>query len=425
VSISIQLENVSKRYRTGRSRTIVDLVASSVDELRGKSAEVHSATRGKIDATIHALRDVSFEVREGAGLGIIGRNGAGKTTLLKLISRVTWPTTGKVRVAGHVVSLIELGAGFHPELTGRENVYLGAGLFGLTRKEIDRQFDAIVAFADVERLIDTPMKRYSSGLYARLGFSVAIHSNPDIVLVDEVLSVGDAAFRRRAMEALKGLITQGKTVLFISHDMWNVRRLCSEILWMDQGTVRAYGEAGAIAEQYMNEVNLQALQNQATSLQSHRGGTGEVRFESLDLYGADGVPKAVFATNDMLVMRGSYLASKAVDSPVFQAAIVDIETGVVVTTASTSGRDHAGVVHGAGEIEIRFAQLPLRARQYVVRLSITDSYQLASYDVVTAGPRFVISGQGRGVDSLADEQDGLVTVPFEVVHRAARTAAPR
>ncbi|MGH9200295.1 MAG: ABC transporter ATP-binding protein, partial [Vicinamibacterales bacterium] len=233
--LSIQLEHVTKRYRTGRSRTIVDLVASSVDDLRGRSREVHSATRGRIDANIYALRDVSFEVPEGAGLGIIGRNGAGKTTLLKLVSRVSWPTSGKVRVAGHVVSLIELGAGFHPELTGRENVYLGAGLFGLTRTEIDRQFDAIVHFADVEHLIDTPMKRYSSGLYARLGFSVAIHSRPDIVLVDEVLSVGDAAFRRRALEALRGLITGGKTVLFISHDMWNVRRLCSQILWLDEG----------------------------------------------------------------------------------------------------------------------------------------------------------------------------------------------
>jgi len=417
LSIAIQLERVTKRYRTGRSRTIVDLVAGSLDQLRGKTTEVHSATRGKIDSVIHALDDVSFEVREGAGLGIIGRNGAGKTTLLKLISRVTWPTSGKVRVAGHVVSLIELGAGFHPELTGRENVYLGAGLFGLTRKEIDRQFDAIVSFADVERLIDTPMKRYSSGLYARLGFSVAIHSNPDIVLVDEVLSVGDAAFRRRAMEALRGLIAQGKTVLFISHDMWNVRRLCSEILWMENGAVRAYGEAGAIAEQYMNEVNLQALQNQGTSLQSHRGGTGEVRFDSVDLFGADGAPKAVFGPHDTLVIRGAYVATTAVESPVFQAAIVDVDTGVVVTTASTAGRDAAGIVQGPGEIEIRFAQMPLRARQYVLRLSITDAFQLASYDVVTAGPRFAIAGHGSGVDSLADEQDGLVTVPFEVVHR--------
>jgi len=400
-------------------------VASSVAEMRGQTTEVHSATRGKIDATIHALRDVSFDVKEGAGLGIIGRNGAGKTTLLKMISRVTWPTSGTVRVAGHVVSLIELGAGFHPELTGRENVYLGAGLFGLTRKEIDRQFDAIVSFADVERLIDTPMKRYSSGLYARLGFSVAIHSNPDIVLVDEVLAVGDASFRRRAMEALRSLISSGKTVLFISHDMWNVRRLCSDILWMENGSVRAYGEAGAIAETYMNEVNLQAMQNQATSLQSHRGGTGEVRFEHVDLYNANGAPSATFAQNDTLVIRGAYMASKAVESPVFQVAIVDIDTGVVVTTASTANRPAgqqagglAGIVEGPGEIEIRFAHLPLRPRQYVLRLSITDAFQLASYDVVTAGPRFAITGRGAGVDSLADEQDGLVTLPFDVAHRS-------
>lgn len=424
MSIAIQLEKVTKRYRTGRSRTIVDLVASSFDDLRGKTAEVHSATRGKIDATIHALRDVSFEVKEGAGLGIIGRNGAGKTTLLKMISRVTWPTSGKVRVAGHVVSLIELGAGFHPELTGRENVYLGAGLFGLTRKEIDRQFDAIVQFADVERLIDTPMKRYSSGLYARLGFSVAIHSNPDIVLVDEVLSVGDASFRRRAMEALRGLIASGKTVLFISHDMWNVRRLCSEILWMENGAVRAYGDAGAIAEKYMNEVNLQAMQNQATSLQSHRGGTGEIRFEHVDLFDGSGSASATFAPDDTLVIRGAYKATKPVDSPVFQVAIVDIDTGVVVTTGSSrptgeQANGPTGTLEGPGEIEFRFAHLPLRPRQYVLRLSITDSYQLASYDVVTAGPRFAVTGQGAGVDSLADEQDGLVTVPFEVSHRVA------
>ena len=416
MSIAIQLESVSKRYRTGRSRTVVDLVASSIDALRGRDDEVHSATRGAMSSTIHALRDVSFSVSQGAGLGIIGRNGAGKTTLLKMISRVTWPTSGTVRVAGHVVSLIELGAGFHPELTGRENVYLGAGLFGLTRREIDRQFDAIVAFADVARLIDTPMKRYSSGLYARLGFSVAIHSNPDIVLVDEVLSVGDAAFRRRALEALRGLIASGKTVLFISHDMWNVRRLCSDILWMEDGRVRACGAAGDIAERYMNEVNLQALANQETSLQSHRGGTGEVRYESVETLAASGQPAAFFDASHPVVIRASYRATQAIDQPVFQIAIVDVDTGVVVTTASSLARD-VGCVTGRGEIEFRFDALPLRPRQYVLRLSITDRDHLASYDVVSAGPRFAVTGAGGGVDSLADEQDGLVSVPFAVTHR--------
>jgi ABC-type polysaccharide/polyol phosphate transport system ATPase subunit len=419
---SIQLEHVTKRYRTGRSRTVVDLIASNVDRLRGRSVDVHSATRGRVDATIHALRDVSLEVTQGAGLGIIGRNGAGKTTLLKLISRVTWPTSGKVRVAGHVVSLIELGAGFHPELTGRENVYLGAGLFGLTRKDIDRQFDRIVEFADVARLIDTPMKRYSSGLYARLGFSVAIHSNPDVVLVDEVLSVGDASFRRRALEALRQLIADGKTVLFISHDMWNVRRLCDRIVWMEEGRVRAYGSAGEIAERYMNEVNMQALANHATALQSHRGGTGEVRYTAVELYDAQDRPTGLLAPGASLVVRASYRATQAVQRPCFQLGIVDVDTGIVVTTAATLPQDVPERVDGDGVVECRFERLPLRPRQYVLRLSITDQFQLASYDVVTAGPRFAVTGQGSGVDSLADEQDGLVSLPYVFAHRVEASA---
>ena len=417
MNLAIQLDRVTKRYRTGRSRTIVDLVASNLDRARGKRDEVHSASRGQIDATIYAMRDVSIEIAEGAGLGVIGRNGAGKTTLLKLISRVTWPTSGTVRVAGHVVSLIELGAGFHTELTGRENVYLGAGLFGLTRHEIGRRFDAIVDFADVARLIDTPMKRYSSGLYARLGFAVAIFSNPDIVLVDEVLAVGDAAFRRRALEALRRLIAEGKTILFISHDMWNVRRLCSDILWMEEGRVRAYGRAGEIAEQYMNEVNLQALANQSTALQSHRGGTGEIRFTTVELVDVYGCPAATMASGGTLVVRATYHARQRVERPVFQVAIIDVDTGMVVTTATSAPGEVPADVCGEGAVECRFSSLPLRARQYVTRLAITDSHQLASFDVVTAGPRFAVTNRGVGVDGLADEEDGLVSLPYEFVHQ--------
>jgi len=418
MAIAIQLDHVTKRYRAGRSRTLVDMVASNVAGWRGQSADVHSATRGRVSSTIAALDDVTFAVGKGAGLGIIGRNGAGKTTLLKLISRVTWPTSGKVRVAGRTVSLIELGAGFHPELTGRENVYLGGGLFGLTRKEIDRQFDAIVDFADVARLIDTPMKRYSSGLYARLGFAVAIYSRPDIVLVDEVLSVGDAAFRRRALEALRALIADGKTVLFISHDMWNVRRLCSDILWMENGGVRAYGAAGEIAERYMNEVNLEAMANQATSLQSHRGGTGEVRYVAVDLHTASGEQTGLITPGESLVVRATYRANQRLAGPVFQVAIVDVDSGLVITTATSKAGDVPVMVDGDGVIECRFDRLPLRPRQYVLRLAITDAHQLASYDVVTAGPRFAVTGLGGGVENLADEEDGLVSLPYVFDHHA-------
>jgi ABC-type polysaccharide/polyol phosphate transport system ATPase subunit len=413
---AVQLQQVTKRYRAGRSRTVVDLIGSGLDLLRGRAQDVHSVTRGRIDATIWALRDVSFDVPEAAGVGVIGRNGAGKTTLLKLISRVTWPTSGRVRVAGRVVSLIELGAGFHPELTGRENVYLGGGLFGLTRRDIDRQFDRIVEFADVARLIDTPMKRYSSGLYARLGFSVAIHANPDIVLVDEVLAVGDAAFRRRALEALRELIAGGKTVLFISHDMWNVRRLCDQILWMEEGRVRAYGAAAEIAERYMSEVNIQTLANQSTALQSHRGGTGEIRYSAVEIVDASGRATILFAPGDTLVVRATYCAEQAVASPVFQVAIVDVDTGLVITTATSRPSDAPDAVRGSGTIECRFPRMPLRPRQYILRLSITDSHQLASYDLILAGPRFAVSGHGAGVEGLADEEDGLVSLPFEFAH---------
>ena len=415
---AIRLEGVSKRYRAGRSRTVVDLVASTIDSLRGRSEDVYSASRGRIDPNVWAMKDVTFDVPAGDGLGVIGANGAGKTTLLKLISRVTWPTSGRVQVAGRVVSLIELGAGFHPELTGRENVYLGGGLFGLSRREIDRRFDDIVKFAEVERLIDTPMKRYSSGLYARLGFAVAIFSDPDIILVDEVLAVGDAAFRRRALESLRRLIGEGKTVLFISHDMWNVRRLCDRILWMENGQLRAFGPAAEIADQYMTEVNLRAMNNERNALQSHRGGTGEVRFTQVDIVDAAGHDNNAVREGEPLIVRAAYAASTRVASPVFQLAIVDVDTGLVVATATSAPGDVPPVVEGDGVIDCRFDALPLRRRQYVLRLSITDSHQLVSYDTVTAGPRFAVVAGPSQVDRTSEDEDGLVYLPFRFEHHA-------
>jgi ABC-type polysaccharide/polyol phosphate transport system ATPase subunit len=412
--VVIRLDGVSKRYRAGRSRTVVDLIAST---FRSGDQHVYSAARGKVDANVWAMKDVSLDVTEGAGLGVIGSNGAGKTTLLKLISRVTWPSSGRVQVAGRVVSLIELGAGFHPELTGRENVYLGGGLFGLPRREIDRRFDEIVQFAEVETLIDTPMKRYSSGLYARLGFSVAIHSNPDIVLVDEVLAVGDAAFRRRALEALRRLIGEGKTVLFISHDMWNVRRLCDRILWMDGGRVRAFGPAAEIAERYMSEVNLRAPANQQNVLQSHRGGTGEIRLTQVDIVDERGRPTDRIVEGSPLVVRAGYEAAERVLAPVFQVAIVDVDTGMVVSSATSSPADVPATVEGQGIVDCVFESVPLRRRQFVLRMTITDSHQLVSYDVVTAGPRFAVVAAPSARAGDDDDEDGLVAVPYRFEHR--------
>jgi ABC-type polysaccharide/polyol phosphate transport system ATPase subunit len=408
---AIRLENVTKRYRAGRSRTIVDVIASAVDRLRGRERDVYSLTRGRIGATVFALKDVSLDVAEGTGLGIIGSNGAGKTTLLRLISRVTWPTSGRVQVAGRVVSLIELGAGFHPELTGRENVYLGGGLFGLTRREIDRRFDEIVQFAEVEPLIDTPMKRYSSGLYARLGFSVAIHSNPDIVLVDEVLAVGDAAFRRRAVDRLRQLTAGGKTVLFISHDLWSVRRLCDRIVWMEQGRIRASGAAAEIADRYAEEVNVSVPEARQNPLAGGRAGTGEIRYTQVEILDGSGRPADRFAEGGTLVVRARYAATRRVDAPVFQVAIVDVDTGLTIATATSPPGDSPAALENSA-VDCIFESLPLRPRQYVLRMTITDAQQIESYDVVASGPRFLVTAGAATAGQCSDAGDGLVSLPY-------------
>jgi lipopolysaccharide transport system ATP-binding protein len=198
-----------------------------------------------------ALKDVSFEVRRGEVVGIIGRNGAGKSTLLKILSRITEPTEGRVRIRGRVASLLEVGTGFHPELTGRENVFLNGAILGMHRAEIKRKFDEIVAFAEIEKFLDTPVKRYSSGMYVRLAFAVAAHLEPEILVVDEVLAVGDAQFQKKCLQKMEGMRTCGRTVLFVSHQIAAVTRLCQSALWLDCGRVQEYGQSDHICSRYL------------------------------------------------------------------------------------------------------------------------------------------------------------------------------
>ncbi|MFO0959083.1 MAG: ABC transporter ATP-binding protein [Isosphaeraceae bacterium] len=210
--------------------------------------------RRETEETFWALQDASFDILQGDVIGIIGRNGAGKSTLLKILSRITEPTTGEIDVHGRVASLLEVGTGFHPELTGRENVFLNGAILGMTRREVARKFDEIVAFAEVERFLDTPVKRYSSGMYVRLAFAVAAHLDPDILIVDEVLAVGDSAFQRKCLGKMKDVSQSGeRTVLFVSHNLTTVRALCDRVLWLKSGRVECDGPVGTVLEQYMME----------------------------------------------------------------------------------------------------------------------------------------------------------------------------
>ncbi|HKS08333.1 MAG TPA: ABC transporter ATP-binding protein, partial [Pyrinomonadaceae bacterium] len=245
---AISCELVSKKYAIGRResyRALRDVIAESV------SRPFRRSQRDKAEL-IWALKDVSFDVPHGKAVGIIGRNGAGKSTLLKILSRITKPTRGSIRVRGRVGSLLEVGTGFHPELTGRENIFLNGAIIGMRKAEIVRKFDEIVAFAEVEKFLDTPVKRYSSGMYVRLAFAVAAHLETEILVIDEVLAVGDVAFQRKCLGKMGDLSHSGRTVLFVSHNMQAVRSLCSEAIWLERGQIEATGSSSDVIERYLN-----------------------------------------------------------------------------------------------------------------------------------------------------------------------------
>jgi ABC-type polysaccharide/polyol phosphate transport system ATPase subunit len=253
--VAIRAEGLGKSYRLGERvpyRTLYDSLARAaaapLAAWRGRRAPAGGRARPEL---LWALRDVSFDVRHGEVVGIVGRNGAGKSTLLKILSRITEPTTGRAEIHGRVGSLLEVGTGFHPELTGRENVYLNGAILGMRRREIERRFDEIVAFAEVERFIDTPIKHYSSGMHLRLAFAVAAHLEAEILLVDEVLAVGDVQFQRRCLGKMDEVARGGRTVLFVSHQMTQIRRLCERCLWLDGGQVREAGATAKVVSAYL------------------------------------------------------------------------------------------------------------------------------------------------------------------------------
>ncbi|MGI6376325.1 MAG: polysaccharide ABC transporter ATP-binding protein [Anaerolineae bacterium] len=246
--VAIRVENLGKRYRIGESvrhDTLRDALAGVARSRDGRHAESQR--------DLWALRDVSFEVKRGEAVGVIGRNGAGKTTLLKILSRITEPTAGRATIHGRVGSLLEVGTGFHPELTGRENIYLNGAILGMRRAEIERRFDEIVAFAEIERFLDTPVKRYSSGMYVRLAFAVAAHLEPEILLVDEVLAVGDAAFQKRCLGKMGEVAGQGRTVLFVSHNMVTVANLTRQTLLLSNGHLELLADTPTVIDAYSRQ----------------------------------------------------------------------------------------------------------------------------------------------------------------------------
>jgi len=288
----IKVENLSKAYRLGQigTGTLTNDLQVWWAKARGKPnplLKIGQKDHGNHDGeTIWALKDVSFEVKQGEVLGIIGRNGSGKSTLLKIITGVTAPTSGQVKARGRVASLLEVGTGFHPDLTGRENIYLNGAILGMKKAEINRKFDEIVAFSEVEQFIDTPVKRYSSGMYVRLAFAVAAHLDPEILLVDEVLAVGDAAFQKKCLGKMGDVARGGRTVLFVSHNLIAVQSLCGNAVWLDCGSIVQRGRCSQVVAEYLQSSAGSVSSKQVWDDPATAPGNEVVRLASLRMSGA-------------------------------------------------------------------------------------------------------------------------------------------
>jgi lipopolysaccharide transport system ATP-binding protein len=336
-----------------------------------------------------ALKDASFEVKQGDIVGIIGRNGAGKSTLLKILSRVTAPTRGEVRVKGRIGSLLEVGTGFHPELTGRENIFLNGTILGMTRDEIQRKFDEIVAFAEVEKFLDTPVKRYSSGMYVRLAFAVAAHLEPEILLVDEVLAVGDAAFQKKCLGKMGDVAKTGRTVLFVTHNMGSVQGLCERIIWLEKGSIEADGEPEQTVQSYLDRLLAAEEVNGILTPLS------DLRIERVLLKNISGEITNNFRVGESLVVEVHYFSETPIERPYFWLGI-ESQSGYHFMASMFLDGFRPCSLQGRDIITCRFKYLPLLPRRYTIHMGVRDK---------TGNVLLVKSGDVAGFNIVNDLRD--------------------
>jgi lipopolysaccharide transport system ATP-binding protein len=374
---SVTVENLSKCYELGALQRETQLRDQLVNLVRAPFR------KRRPKEILWALRDVSFRVNEGEVVGIVGRNGAGKSTLLKILSKITYPTSGTVKARGRIASMLEVGTGFHEELTGRENVYLNASIIGMRKREVDAKFDQIVGFAGVERFIDTPIKRYSSGMRMRLGFAVAAHLEPDVLIVDEVLAVGDAVFQKKCITAMQDMRGGGRTVLFVSHNMSAVENLCSRGIWIANGQVRMDGTTHEVIEAYMG--SFASSEGAASDLAQADGrrGSGEIRYTRVELIAKSGELQTVTRSGKGVTIRLHFHATEAIERPSFGIKI-NSEMGTLITDTSTwlHGIDIPLVNAGDGYVDLEIDMLNLLPGRYSLSLWVDSALKHHNYDVI-------------------------------------------
>ena len=383
MAVAIEFSHVSKVFRLQRDkpRAFQDMFISLARRKRNKAAD-----------EFWALRDVDFNIEHGETVGIIGSNGSGKSTSLKLISRIIVPTTGAVRVNGRVTALLELGAGFHPELSGRDNIYLNGTVMGLSRKEVEYRVDAIIDFAELQDFIDVPVKDYSSGMYARLGFSVSVHLDPDILLIDEVLSVGDQSFQDKCNEHMLKMRRKGVTIVLVSHALDTVSKLCSRAIWLDHGTLRMNDVAHQVTDGYYKYVLEQSSKRvQVQAWADKRLGSGEAHIANVEFLGEEMRPRRIFLTNEPLIVRLHYEANERVERPLLGLAFYHAGSGIQLAGPNNTFANYEiPFIEGKGYVDYRLDRLPFLPGDYLISTAIYDWDDTHRYDYWHHCARFTV-----------------------------------
>jgi ABC-type polysaccharide/polyol phosphate transport system ATPase subunit len=368
----ITLDKVSKRYRLSQ------LGAKS---LREELARIFLPNGGGEQEDFYALREVSLDIERGEAVGFIGPNGSGKSTILKLLARIIYQTKGKITVRGSVASLIEVGAGFHPELTGRENIFLYGSIMGMKQADVRAKFDRIVDFAEMHRFIDTPVKRYSSGMYVRLGFAVAAHINPHILLVDEVLAVGDAAFQSKCQQRIEELRRNGMTIIFVSHDMTAVERLCNRVFFLQRGQIQVVGEPHEVISQYYDAVvGKQHADSQTVLAAQTNGDRRTVKIRGVKFLDRDGLEVDALQTGAPMIARIEYETQRTIEDPVFELLFYAADDRLHCHYTTALEGERLPLLSGRGAIEIECDELGLTPGLFRVDASLAQRGALAAYD---------------------------------------------
>jgi len=406
---AIDFKQVSKSYIIGH-KDLIGTYKLLSESIKGTLIHPLRTARGlRSDKEVFwAVKDVSFSVNEGEVIGLIGRNGAGKSTILKIISQITYPTKGEILLKGRVGSLLEVGTGFHPELSGRENIYLNGAILGMKRTEIDRNFDAIVKFAELERFLDTPVKRYSSGMYVRLGFAVAAHLDPEILLVDEVLAVGDAAFQKKCLGKIKDVGQSGRTILFVSHNMPTVEGLCEKALLIEEGRLVMTGDSHDVIAEYMRMLSL-FRGNDLSDPSLSRRGNGQARFTWIEILDEDDDPMDSIPEGVPFKVSMTIRSESTLDLESIRLTFTDLSGRPVMSTWHSDSLSLTKIDRGEYRFAVYMNPNPLLSGSFNIKLSCSGPRHDQEYDVIDYAYNLNIA------PTLSDvsKRPGIVKMDFE------------